>query len=176
MSDFNYHRSPELMSASDVALLVVDVQKKLIGLLPDHKTIVWNIRRLLDGAAALEVQVRATEQYPQGLGGTVDELASLLGEIPAKQTFSCVGCHDLVNDLKQCDITKLLVVGIETHVCIQQTVLDLLAAGFAVYVTADASGSRHPLDHEVALRRMEACGAIVTTTESALFEWCQISG
>ena len=77
-----YTRSPELMSAGETALLVVDVQEKLIGLIPEHQRLVWNIRRLLDGAKTLEVAAAATEQYPQGLGSTIVELAERLDEIP----------------------------------------------------------------------------------------------
>jgi nicotinamidase-related amidase len=74
------------------------------------------------------------------------------------------------------EIKKILVVGIETHVCIAQTALDLLAAGLGVYVAADAVGSRSPFDRDIALRRMETAGAVVTTTEAVLFEWCEIAG
>jgi len=169
-------RSPELMSADDTALLVVDVQEKLISLIPDHARLVWNIRRLIDGAGILGLSVAATEQYPQGLGGTVPELAGRLGPIPSKLTFSCAGCPDLVEGLEERGIDKFCVAGIEAHVCIQQTVLDLLSHGLRVYVVADAVGSRFDLDYQIALRRMDSSGATLTTTEAALFEWCQQSG
>jgi nicotinamidase-related amidase len=86
-------RSPELMSPADTVLLVVDVQEKLMPLIPANQRIVWNLRRLLDGAEAVGLKVLATEQYPQGLGHTVGELASRLGSIPSKATFSCGGCE-----------------------------------------------------------------------------------
>jgi nicotinamidase-related amidase len=164
------------MSADDTALLVVDVQEKLIRLIPEHARLVWNIRRLIDGAKILGVPVAATEQYPQGLGGTVAELAGRLGQIPAKLTFSCGGCPDLVSGLEQQGVRKLCVAGIEAHVCIQQTVLDLLSHGLRVYVVADAVGSRFDIDYKIALRRMDSAGATLTTAEAALFEWCQQSG
>src|SRR4029078_8464395 len=85
-------RSPELMSAADTALLVVDVQGKLITLVPGYKRIIWNIRRLIDGANALSVAVAAPEQSPQGLGPTVPELAAKLGTVPSKMAFSCGEC------------------------------------------------------------------------------------
>jgi len=169
-------RSQELMSAEDSALLVVDVQGKLIGHIPNHQAIIWNARRLLDGGQVLGVRAVATEQYPQGLGGTVTELAERLGEIPSKMTFSCGSCESIFEQLASANICKLLVVGIEAHVCVQQTVLDLLANGFRAYVAVDAVGSRFELDCETALRRMEAAGATLTTTESALFEWCAVAG
>lgn len=169
-------RSPELMSRNDTALLVVDVQEKLISLIPRHQHIVWNIRRLLDGAKILNVTAVATEQYPKGLGPTTAELASRLGPIPAKLTFSCGGCPEVFMQLRDRGVFKILVSGIESHVCVQQTVLDLLADGYRVYLAVDAIGSRYPTDTEVALRRMESAGATLTTTEAALFEWCDAAG
>jgi nicotinamidase-related amidase len=169
-------RSPELMARSDSALLVVDVQEKLVRLLPGHPRLIWNIRRLLDGARILGVPVVATEQYPQGLGPTTSELAERLGQIPAKLTFSCGGCPDLFRDLPKLGVFKILVVGIEAHVCVQQTALDLLANGFRVYVAVDAVGSRFDLDCQIALRRLDSAGATLTTTEAALFEWCDAAG
>jgi nicotinamidase-related amidase len=169
-------RSPELMNRDDTALLVVDVQEKLIPLIPGSAQLVWNIRRLLDGAAALGVRTLATEQYPQGLGPTTAELAQRLANIPAKLAFSCGECGELFSGLADQGIWKILVCGIETHVCVSQTVHDLLGEGFRVYVAADAVGARGPLDHEMALRRMDSAGATLTTTEAALFEWCERAG
>jgi nicotinamidase-related amidase len=169
-------RSGELMSADDTGLLVVDVQEKLIGLLPGHQRLVWNIRRLLDAAAVLGVPVLASEQYPQGLGPTVEPLASRLPERVAKQAFSCCGADQLAARLIALELPKWLVVGIEAHVCVQQTVLDLLAGGYRVYVAADAVGSRFDVDFQMALQRMTAAGATLTTTEAAMFEWCEQAG
>jgi nicotinamidase-related amidase len=169
-------RSPELMNRDDTALLVVDVQEKLLPLIPGSPRLVWNIRRLLEGAAALGVRTLATEQYPQGLGPTTAELAKRLENIPAKLAFSCGECGELFAGLADQGIWKILVCGIETHVCVSQTVHDLLGEGFRVYVAADAVAARGPLDHEMALRRMDSSGATLTTTEAALFEWCERAG
>ena len=169
-------RSPELMSASDTALLVVDVQGKLVSLIPDHERIVWNIRRLLDAAKILGVPAAATEQYPQGLGPTAPELAERLGDIPGKLRFSCGECGEIFKDFDDRGLFKVLVVGIEAHVCVQQTVFDLLAAGRRVYLAVDAIGSRYDIDYQIALRRMDSAGATLTTTEAAMFEWCEVAG
>ena len=168
-------RSPDLMSAHDTALLVVDVQEKLMPLIPLGQRIVWNIRRLIDGGKLLGLKVLASEQYPQGLGPTVPELASRLGKLATKTEFSCAACDELFAQLDQHSIPKLLIAGIEAHVCVQQTVLDALAAGYRVYLAVDAVGSRFDVDRETSLRRMESAGATLTTTEAALFEWCQTS-
>ena len=155
------------MSAADTALVVVDVQVKLMPLIPGAKRIIWNLGRLIEGAETLGVKILATEQYPQGLGPTLPELASHLGQIPAKSTFSCCGCEPFFQRLTELGASKVLVSGIETHVCVQQTVLDLLAGGYRVYVPVDAVGSRYRIDFETGLRRMESAGATLTTTESA---------
>jgi nicotinamidase-related amidase len=135
-------RSPELMSRDDTGLLVVDVQEKLISLVPGHERIVWNIRRLIDGASLFKMPVLATEHYPKGLSHTTPALASRLPRIAEKTAFSCVGCEEIAKQLEQSPAAKWLVVGIETHVCVQQTVFDLMANGFRVYLAVDAVGSR----------------------------------
>jgi nicotinamidase-related amidase len=169
-------RSPELMTPQDTVLVVVDVQEKLMPLVAGASRILWNLRRLLDGAEAVGLKTLATEQYPQGLGKTVPELAGRLGTIPSKLTFSCGGCEPFAKELAGLGVSKVLVSGIEAHVCVQQTVLDLLAQGYRVYVAVDAVGSRYAIDYKTALKRMDSAGATLTTTESALFEWCQVSG
>ncbi len=169
-------RSPELMNRDDSALLIVDMQAKLLPLISGHSRITWNIRRLIDGAKILNVPLAATEQYPQGLGPTTPELAALLGAVPAKTAFSCGECGEIFTAWRDRGIWKILVCGIETHVCVGQTVHDLLGEGFNVYVAADAVAARGQIDHDVALRRMDSAGATLTTTEAALFEWCGRAG
>lgn len=166
-------RSPELMSHRDTGLLVVDVQTKLMDLMKFRDRIVWNVRRLIDMVHALEMPVVATEQYPKGIGPTVTELIDLLPERPEKLTFSCCGIEDLTEPFRSRDVHKVLVAGIETHVCVQQTVYDLMAEGFRVFVPADAVGSRFKRDWKFALRRMDSAGATITTTEAAMFECCE---
>jgi len=169
-------RSSELMSRGDTALVVIDLQEKLLPSIPLGKRVVWNVRRLIDAAGILGLPVVASEQYPQGLGPTVAEVASRLAERPAKLCFSCRELAGLFADLRQRHIEKLLLCGIETHVCVQQSALDLMAGGWRIYVAVDAVGSRFDLDHQIALRRMESSGAVLTTTEAALFEWCEAAG
>jgi nicotinamidase-related amidase len=169
----------ELMGRGDTSLLVIDVQEKLLAAMADKEGIAWNVRRLLDGAKVLEVPVLGTEQYPQGLGPTAPELASRLGAVPSKLAFSCGGCEEVVASLaalRERGVCKILLCGIETHVCVAQTAFDLMADGWRVYVAADAVGSRFEPDHRIALQRMDSAGATITTTEAALFEWCQAAG
>jgi nicotinamidase-related amidase len=174
-------RSPLLMNRGDTALVVIDVQEKLLPLISNHENLTWNIGRLLQGAGILGVAACATEQYPKGLGGTVEAIAKRLAsvtnlEVATKTMFSCRQCHLVFEGLAEQGIHNLLLCGIETHVCVAQTALDLTANGFNVLVCVDAVGSRHAIDHQTALRRMENCGVTPTTTEAVLFEWCEKAG
>ncbi len=162
---------PTRMSAGDTGLLVIDVQEKLVVKIPNADALVRNIGLLIDGARQVGVPVQATEQYPRGLGATVPELAARLPERADKVAFSCCAVPSVVESLQKQTRPKVVLAGIETHVCVQQTALDLLARGFQVYVAADAVGSRYPVDHEYALRRMERAGAVLVTSETAVFEW-----
>jgi nicotinamidase-related amidase len=134
------------------------------------------VRRLIDGAKILGMPVAATEQYPKGLGTTAPELAERLNSIPSKLTFSCGGCPGIFRDFHARGVRKILLTGIETHVCVEQTALDLLSDGWSVFVAIDAVGSRFEIDYQTALQRMDSAGATLTTTEAALFEWCRIAG
>ena len=170
-------RSPELMNSDDTALLVIDVQQRLVPAIHEAARVVWNCRRLLDGAAALGLPRMATEQNPAKLGTTEAELASRLSApAAAKMDFSCLECRSVMPTWREAGITRIALCGIEAHVCVQQTALDLLAEGWCVYVAADAVGSRRKFDWQIALRRLEACGATITTTEAMLFEWCRRAG
>jgi hypothetical protein len=174
-------RSPELMNAADTLLCLVDLQERLLPAIIDHERIVWNARRLLDGATILGVEMLATEQYPEKLGRTSEPLAERLKASPVpKLTFSSAGCFDVLgNHVDESDNAsrhRVLIAGVETHVCVQQTAYDLVAAGFQVFVATDATGTRFAKDYEIALRRMESAGVVLTTTEAVLFEWCVEAG
>jgi nicotinamidase-related amidase len=164
------------MSAGDTGLLVIDVQEKLTPLIPRAMEVIRNIAFLIDAARVLEMPVQATEQYPKGLGATVPELAKRLPQRPDKVAFSCCAIPSVVDNFRRAARPKLLLAGIETHVCVQQTALDLLAMNFRVYVPADGVASRHEIDHERALHRLENAGTIITTCESAVFEWIGAAG
>jgi len=164
------------MSRDDTALLVVDVQDRILAAIADTPRIVWNTRRLVDGAKILGLPVLVTEQYPERLGPTTAVLAERLGPAAAKLSFSCRACADLFEPLAEKGVTKILLAGIETHVCVAQTALDLLNEGFRVYLAVDALGSRFEVDRQIALQRLDASGCTLTTTEAALFEWCAVAG
>lgn len=174
-------RNPEIMRPDDTGLLVVDLQDRLLAVQPLQQRIAWNVRRLVDGARVFNLRTAVTEQYPEKLGPTTTLVAERLGLADgkrafSKRAFSCGECGDLFAEWRETGIHRVLVCGIEAHVCVQQTVLDLLAAGFQVNVAVNAIGSRFSVDYKTALRRIEAAGGLLTTTEAALFEWCERAG
>jgi nicotinamidase-related amidase len=162
---------PFQMSAADTGLLVIDVQEKLVPKVVEAEALVLNIGFLIDAARLLSMPVQATEQYPRGLGPTVPELARRLPERPDKVAFSSCAVPSVVETFRRAARPKVVLTGIETHVCVLHTALDLLALEFRVFVVADAVSSRYHFDDEWALRRMQQAGAVVTTTETCLFEW-----
>src|SRR5436853_5568131 len=161
---------PTKMSAADTGLLVIDVQEKLMVKIPAADAVVRNIAFLIDSARLLSMTVAATEQYPKGLGPTVPELAQRLPERPDKTAFSCCAIPSVLEGFRLAGRPKIVLAGIEAHVCVLQTALDLLVLDFRVYVAADATGSRYANDQEIALRRMEQAGAILATAEPIVFE------
>ncbi len=172
-----FPRSNELLSREDSKLLIVDVQEKFVRHISVADRMIENCRRLIQGARILQIPVNSTEQYPKGLGNTVPALSELLNDLPEKLRFSCSDVLSWGGAAEQTDDRcKIVVAGIEAHVCIQQTALDLMSHGFQVYVPADAVASRHKLDWKVALDRMSISGAMITTTESVLFEWLEAAG
>lgn len=162
---------PMQMSAADTGLLVIDVQEKLIPRIFNAEAIVRDIGFLIDAARVLDMPAQGTEQYPRGLGATVAQLAAKLPPRPDKVAFSGCAVPAVVEAFHRAACPKVVVVGIETHVCILHTALDLLALDFRVFIPVDAVGSRYRLDHDVALRRLEQAGAVLTSTEGCLFEW-----
>jgi nicotinamidase-related amidase len=162
---------PSQMSLADTALLVIDVQDKLLPLIPARAELVRNIAFLIDAAHLVEIPVTATEQYPRGLGPTTAELAKRLPQRPEKTAFSCCAIPSVVEGFHRGARPKVLLAGLESHVCVQNTAFDLLNLDFRVFVAVDAVASRFAIDHEVALRRLEKAGVILTTAEAAVFEW-----
>jgi nicotinamidase-related amidase len=160
------------LTATTSALVVVDVQDKLLVKIPTAAELVRNAAFLLDAAALVGVPSLGTEQYPKGLGPMTAELARRLPPtLPAKTAFSCCGAAGFLTELRGLGRLNVVLTGMETHVCVSQTALDLLEAGFTVFLPVDALASRFAVDHDTALRRLERAGAIPTTAEAVAFEW-----
>lgn len=157
----------KLMRAADSALVVVDIQERLAAAMPARAAVARNVRILLDAAARLGIPVLVTEQYPKGLGHTVPEVVSRLPGAAVrieKTAFSACAALPLSRP-------QVVLAGMEAHVCVLQTAMELAAAGREVFVVADAICSRSEANHANALDRLRNAGVIVTNTESALFEW-----
>lgn len=169
-------RSPELLQAEASRLVIIDIQEKLAPTIPGLEKPLAACKFLIEGAKLFGVPTFVTEQYPKGLGPTVAELAGLLPPPLVKSEFS--GCGALgwpaAGDAGDSRF-QIVVAGIEAHVCVLQTSLELQAAGYRVFVVADAIASRRETDRQIALERMLSAGVTLVTAESVLFEWCQRS-
>ena len=158
------------------ALLIIDIQEKIINPINNKDSIIKNIKKLLSSYQILDENIFISEQNPLKLGETITELVPKINfKKIQKMEFSLANSKDLFDELVNQKITNLLICGFETHICIQQSVLEFLKKGFEVLLISDAMGSRNNLDHEIALQRMLHKGAIVTTTESIIFELCKTS-
>ena len=154
-------------------LVIVDMQTKLSSVMPDHIAgVIKNCAILLQSAALLEIPTIFTEQYPKGLGPTLPELSSYAAGKKAveKTAFSCCGDPAFNRQLLG-DHTQVILAGMEAHICVLQTALDLIAQGKTVFVLEDAVISRNPENKRNALNRMCEAGVIISNTESLVFEW-----
>lgn len=163
-----------LLDAEESCLLIVDIQDKLTPLVHESEKFVSHCHWLLQAANMLHIPVIVAEQYPKGLGHTIPALQQALPAatpIINKTAFSCARDKDWLYQLKKIDRSQVIIIGIETHVCVLQTALDLLQEELTVYVVADAVSARHIDDHKYALDRMNGEGVIITTREMVVFEW-----
>ena len=160
-----------LLTTAGAVLLLIDFQQRLVPAIHDGETVVARAVRLAEAAQLLGVPVCATEQYPAGLGHTVAELAGCPQNVVTKTSFSGAADPTLLPPAAR----EVVVAGVEAHVCVLQTVADLLGGEHRVVVVADAVGSRDPANRDAALERMRAHGAEIVTSEMVLFEWLRDS-
>jgi nicotinamidase-related amidase len=162
-----------LISREESQLLVVDVQDRLAGAMEPGRPFIAACAKLLEAANLLKIPAIASEQYPKGLGRTVPELANLIPNEHRheKMEFSCYANAGIRAALEGVTRRQVVIGGIEAHVCVLQTALELVGAGNAVFVVEDATASRRPESRETACRRMAEAGVTVVTLEMVLFEW-----
>lgn len=164
-----------ILEKNKTALLIIDIQEKIYKVVRKHEKLIANTIKLIRGMKILNIPIYYTEQYPKGLGETVEELKiELNGDAIEKISFSCFGVKDLFDKFREKGIEQIVVCGIESHVCVLQTVLDLLGNGFQVNLAVNAISSRSKIDYKTAVRRLEKHGAEITTVESILFELMQV--
>jgi len=171
-------RHSTILKREETALLIIDIQEKIFRVMLNPEIVIQNAIKLIEGFRILGSPIFVTEQYPKGLGETESRLKAVLKDIVPiqKLSFSCSGAGDLFETLKYKTIKQVAVAGIETHVCVQQTALDLMVNGFQVSLAADACSSRKEIDYNIAIERMRSADVIVTTTEAILFELLKVSG
>jgi nicotinamidase-related amidase len=165
-------RHPSLLRKDDTILAIVDIQTKLLNVMFDKERLISSCRKLIQSAKLLEIPMIMTEQYPEGMGLTDSEILNLLPEMKAitKMSFSCCGVGDFDQRLKSLGKKQVMIIGIESHICVLQTAYDLLHRGFFVYIPYDAVSSRKEGDYKNALERMRQAGAVIGSVESAIFE------
>ena len=163
-----------LLSAERSLLLLIDLQQRLMPVIHDAGAVTARAARLAEAAQLLDVRVIATQQYPAGLGPTVQALAGYPRATLGKTSFSAAGDPGF-QELVPAGTREVVIAGVETHVCVLQTALDLLGSRQRVVLVADAAGSRHPADHQAAVDRARQHGVEVVTSEMVLFEWLRDS-
>jgi nicotinamidase-related amidase len=177
MNDWHVSASRRIARAR-AGLVVLDIQERLLPAIFEKERVVQNTVRLLKGAAVLGLPIIVTEQYRKGIGPTVPEIARAIpGFAPLeKLTFSACGAPGFLEALAAKGLTDLALCGIEAHVCVSQTCLELLDRGFRCFVVADAISSRTAANHHLAAERMRQAGAVIVSTEMLLFELLERAG
>ncbi len=166
-----------MLDLNNTALIIIDVQGKLANLMYQKKSLFKNLTQIIKGAILLKIPIIMTEQNPKGLGPTIPEITELLPDIEPipKMSFSCCGESDFMESLKEIGRSQLLITGIETHICVYQTSVDLVRMGYEVQVVSDAVSSRVQENRQLALQRMNDAGIRPTSVEMALFELIKIA-
>lgn len=165
-------RHPTILRQDKTVLLVVDYQEKMVQAMHEPQRVTQAIQSLLRAMKILGIPIVVTEQYPKGLGHTASELQNEVegATIIEKLSFSCCGNQDFWDTLFELNRTQVLVCGIEAHVCVLQTALDLLANDYQVHIPVTAATSRNPEHYQNALNRLSNEGAVLTNHETAMFE------
>lgn len=166
-----------MMTPKETVLLVIDIQGKLATSVFQTDRVIKNTSKLIRACKLLDVPVIYTEQYPKGLGRTVDELKELIGEETPfeKLSFSCCGSDDFMKRLRTLGRNDILVAGMETHVCVYQTCVELIEFGYNVHLVTDAVSSRSEENRALGIRCIERAGAAPTSTEMAIFELLRVA-
>jgi len=170
MSGSNRH--PNLFSRYNSAVLLVDYQERFVPVLQDNEQTVKNIKLLLAGSKIYSIPIYVSEQVPEKLGPTIKELKEMLPNIYlfSKKAMSCCGEPKFVNELKSKNIKQIAVCGIEAHVCVLQTSLDLIQNGFQIHLVTDAITSRLAHNKPIGIEKIKNAGGIISSLETVLFE------
>jgi nicotinamidase-related amidase len=167
-----------ILSRTNTTLVLVDIQERLVPAMGAKETVINNCLHVIEAAKLMQIPLVVTEQYPKGLGPTIAEIKNVLGTcMPiTKTSFSCCGAPGFLDELKRIGRSTILLAGMETHVCVLQTALDLMENGFFVHVVKDAVCSRTKDNWETGLQFMRDAGAVITCTETVLFQLLKEAG
>ena len=165
-----------LLVEDETLLLIIDVQQKLLKNIKDNQLLVFNIKKLINTCNLLNIQIAITEQNPFKLGKTLESIIDD-NEYPVfgKMEFSCIKNKSFINYLNEHNFNNIIVCGIESHICVLQTSIDLLKKGLNILIPRDAIGSRNEIDNDTAFLRLILSGAVASTTESLICELCKTS-
>ena len=166
----------KIIVEDETLLLIVDVQQKLIKNIKDNQQLIFNIKKLIDTCNLLNVRIAITEQNPLKLGKTLESITDN-NEYPKfeKMEFSCINNKHFINYIHDYNFKNIIVSGIESHICVLQTSMDLLQKGLNILIPRDAIGSRNKMDNDTAFLRLILSGAVASTTESLICELCKTS-
>ena len=166
----------QVILEDETLLLIMDMQEKLINNIKGNQLLIFNIKKLIDACNLLNVRIAITEQNPLKLGMTLESVLDN-NKYPKfeKMEFSCSKNDRFINYIKKYDFKNIIVCGIESHICILQTSIDLLTKGFNILIPRDAIGSRSDIDNDTAFLRLISSGAVASTTESLICELCKSS-
>jgi len=168
-----------LIERDNTLFVLIDVQEKLFQFIWDSLNLQKNTIKLVEGMNALQIPTLVTEQYPKGLGATTKPIQIALGEnyqVIEKETMSCWGCIDFIEKVESLNKKNIILAGTEAHVCVLQTAIELISAGYNVYVVDDCVSSRNLNDKRVAMERIWHLGGTVTSCEAILMELLRTSG
>lgn len=165
------------LNKEDAIVLVIDIQEKLMPAIFEKEELVSKSKILISGAKVLEVPVFVTEQYPKGLGETIGELNTLIEDDPIFEKISYTCCtNEVMEYLEKTKRKQVIITGVETHICVYQTVRDLLNHGYSVFVASDAVSSRTLANKQNGLELMKDMGAVISNTETLLFDMLKVAG
>jgi len=167
-----------LIKPEDSSLIVIDMQERLVPAMQAPARTIKNASILVTVARKLEVPILVTEQYPEGLGGTVPDLAKHAEgvQVMEKMHFSCMKDPEFAKEFHGLNRSQAVIAGMEAHICVLQTAVNLMEEGFHVFVVTDATSSRTPESEKACLDRLSAAGAGIVTTEMVVFEWLGKAG
>ncbi len=174
-------RHPHILRREDTALVVIDMQEPFLNVMHDRERLIANVRLLVQSATLMQIPILPTTQNEKRLGGVASQITQDYGDFAVaasldKMAFSCAEANGFLDDLKSLGRQQVVLCGLETHICVAQTALDLVHLGYQVHVAADAVSSRTLEKHTLGMERMRDNGILPCAAEAAVYEWLREAG